>query len=235
MAEPAHDAGPSVAAPEDRLDSWKEIATYLNRDVTTVQRWEKREGMPVHRHVHDKRGCVYALTEELDLWMQSRRLWEADPENQPEAEIPPVDQSHPAAIDQTHEDAMAPRKARLWLALAAALCLCLLAIAWLAFGHRPIAPAEPRLRSLAVLPLKNLSGDPAQEYFADGMTEEVIGRLSMIRGLRVSVLSDVASSGCASIGPGRGLWLQDPAARQIKALEDELGPNSSIAIDREHY
>lgn len=67
MAEPAHDAGPSVAAPEDRLDSWKEIATYLNRDVPTVQRWEKREGMPVHRHVHDKRGSVYALTEELDL------------------------------------------------------------------------------------------------------------------------------------------------------------------------
>ena len=38
---------------------------------------------------------------------------------------------------------------------------------------------------MAVLPLKNLSGDPAQEYFADGMTEAIIGRLSMIRGLRV--------------------------------------------------
>ena len=43
----------------------------------------------------------------------------------------------------------------------------------------------PRITSLAVLPLKNLSGDPAQEYLADGMTEELIGRLSMIRGLRV--------------------------------------------------
>ena len=45
--------------------------------------------------------------------------------------------------------------------------------------------SQPAIKSLAVLPLKNLSGDPAQEYFADGMTEEIIGRLSMIRGLRV--------------------------------------------------
>ncbi len=43
----------------------------------------------------------------------------------------------------------------------------------------------PAIHSIAVLPLKNLSGDPAQEYFVDGMTEEIIGRLSMIRGLRV--------------------------------------------------
>jgi Tol biopolymer transport system component len=59
-------------APEDRLDSWKEIAAYLRRDVTTVQRWEKREGMPVRRHLHDKLGSVYAFRSELDAWTQSR-------------------------------------------------------------------------------------------------------------------------------------------------------------------
>ena len=37
---------------------------------------------------------------------------------------------------------------------------------------------QPAIKSLAVLPLKNLSGDPAQEYLADGMTEALIGRLS---------------------------------------------------------
>ncbi|MCU1257033.1 MAG: repeat-containing protein, partial [Candidatus Angelobacter sp.] len=37
----------------DRLDSWKEIASYLRRDVRTVQRWEKKEGLPVYRHLHD--------------------------------------------------------------------------------------------------------------------------------------------------------------------------------------
>jgi hypothetical protein len=50
--EPFADIQAPVRTPEERLDSWKEIAAYLNRDVTTVQRWEKREGMPVHRHLH---------------------------------------------------------------------------------------------------------------------------------------------------------------------------------------
>jgi hypothetical protein len=62
----------SEPAPE-RLDSWKDIALYLRRDVSTVQRWEKREGMPVHRHQHDKAGSVYAYASELDAWLQSRR------------------------------------------------------------------------------------------------------------------------------------------------------------------
>jgi Tol biopolymer transport system component len=63
-----------VRPPEDRLDSWKEIAAYLNRDVTTVQRWEKREGMPVHRHLHDRMGSVYASRAQLDAWARSRNL-----------------------------------------------------------------------------------------------------------------------------------------------------------------
>jgi Tol biopolymer transport system component len=62
----------------DRLDSWKDIAAYLKRDVSTVQRWEKREGMPVHRHLHDKLGSVYAFRRELDLWSQSRNLRRED-------------------------------------------------------------------------------------------------------------------------------------------------------------
>jgi hypothetical protein len=66
MDEPISSTPPSEGPSEDRLDSWKEIAAYLNRDVTTVQRWEKREGMPVHRHLHDKMGSVYAFRAELD-------------------------------------------------------------------------------------------------------------------------------------------------------------------------
>lgn len=64
---------PTTRPPSERLDSWKEIARYLKRDESTVQRWEKREGMPVHRHLHDKRGSVYAFRAELDAWWQGRR------------------------------------------------------------------------------------------------------------------------------------------------------------------
>jgi hypothetical protein len=58
---------------DGRLDSWKEIGAYLRRDVTTVRRWEKREGLPVHRHLHDRRDSVYAYRSEIDEWWQNRR------------------------------------------------------------------------------------------------------------------------------------------------------------------
>lgn len=74
MGESSPGTSPPTRPLEDRLDSWKEIAAYLNRDVTTVQRWEKREGMPVHRHLHDRMGSVYASRAELDAWALSRNL-----------------------------------------------------------------------------------------------------------------------------------------------------------------
>jgi tetratricopeptide (TPR) repeat protein len=52
----------------DRLDSWKEIASYFRREVRTVQLWEKREGLPVHRHFHKQLGSVFAFRSELDAW-----------------------------------------------------------------------------------------------------------------------------------------------------------------------
>lgn len=57
---------------DDRLDSWKEIAAYLDRDVRTVQRWETREGLPVHRLEHRKRGTVYAFRSEIESWRGQR-------------------------------------------------------------------------------------------------------------------------------------------------------------------
>ncbi|MGB7668136.1 MAG: hypothetical protein WBL66_12840, partial [Candidatus Acidiferrales bacterium] len=58
----------------ERLDSWKEIAAYLGRHVRTLHLWEKAEKLPVHRHIHSKRGTVYAFKSELDVWKQARTL-----------------------------------------------------------------------------------------------------------------------------------------------------------------
>jgi Tol biopolymer transport system component len=69
----------SDESPDGRLDSWKEIAAYLGRGVRTVQRWEREEGLPVHRLAHEKRGSIYARREELAAWWESRRLTLAAP------------------------------------------------------------------------------------------------------------------------------------------------------------
>jgi TolB-like protein len=178
MGEPSVQIPPAERTPGTRLDSWKEIAVYLNRDVTTVQRWEKREGMPVHRHVHEKRGSVYALPEELDAWVESRRSRGGEVEIKPEPEASPAPRSGP--------DKPATRRAGLWLALTVVLSVLTIAAAWFTFHHRVAVPLQPRIQSLAVLPLRNLSGDPAQEYLADGITEALIGRLANIHNLRVT-------------------------------------------------
>jgi TolB-like protein/DNA-binding winged helix-turn-helix (wHTH) protein/Tfp pilus assembly protein PilF len=79
------------------------------------------------------------------------------------------------------------RKRRLWLtgrvivALAFVLSLSILSV-WL---FRSRGPVRAGIRSLAVLPLENLSGDASQNYFADGMTDELITDLAQISALRV--------------------------------------------------
>ena len=57
---------------ETPLESWKEIAVYLKRDVRTVIRWEKKEGLPVRRHLHQARSSVYAYPSELEAWKAAR-------------------------------------------------------------------------------------------------------------------------------------------------------------------
>lgn len=69
--------------------------------------------------------------------------------------------------------------------LATLTVVAIAACFWLANRYLAKTTAQPAIHSLAVLPLKNLSGDPTQEYLADGMTEEIIGRLASIRELRV--------------------------------------------------
>jgi Tol biopolymer transport system component len=140
MGEPFPGTTPSERPPEDRLDSWKEIAAYLNRDVTTVQRWEKREGMPVHRHVHDKMGSVYASRSELDAWARGRNL-RVTPEDGLDAPLP-----IPSGLPPRHAISASLTKWKFVLPVAVGVALAIGAGLWLQrteyFWRNPIADAR---------------------------------------------------------------------------------------------
>jgi TolB-like protein len=125
----------NIGNPIDRLDSWKEIASYLRRDVRTVQRWEKKEGLPVYRHLHDKLGSIYAYRNELTEWFTTRQQSGAT----------------------------------------------------LASGNRDEAPADKI--KLAVLPFGNLSGAKEDDYFSDGLTEEMITQITRLRASELAVIA----------------------------------------------
>jgi tetratricopeptide (TPR) repeat protein len=73
-------ANPEDPKPGSRLDSWKEIATYLRRGERTVKRWETDRGLPIHRVPGGGRGSVYAYTAELAEWLKSRASTEREQE-----------------------------------------------------------------------------------------------------------------------------------------------------------
>lgn len=83
-----------------RLDSWKEIAGYLRRDLRTVARWERQRGLPVHRVPGGRLARVFAYPKELDEWLACggarTRTGGATNGNRGEREDAPVVQEAPA-------------------------------------------------------------------------------------------------------------------------------------------
>ena len=73
----------------ERLESWKAVAAYLNRDVRTAMRWEKSEGLPIHRLRHLSRSSIYAYPRELDDWRANRRL-ESSPASSRAVRLRPI-------------------------------------------------------------------------------------------------------------------------------------------------
>jgi len=170
-----HPPGPSSAS---CLSSWKEIAGYLKCSERTARRWEE-EGLPVHRHPHKKKAGIFAYKAEIDAWWLGH-------EHLKQKEEPPEPSSAQSAAAPPVSSPW-----RRWSRLLAALGVAVLAI--VAIGvisgrwRKRVADRAPsgNIQSVAVLPLENLSHDPEQEYFADGMTDALITDLAKIHALRV--------------------------------------------------
>jgi TolB-like protein/Tfp pilus assembly protein PilF len=165
LVDPSASQEPVEPPSAERLDSWKEIAAYLKRDESTVRRWEE-EGLPVHRQPHRKKASVFAYKSEIDRWLNN---------------------GHAAVATTAASAAPTERRTAIWWAAAAAVLVpAALGLSVLGVRDRLLAPSVPRqITSIAVLPLKNLSGDSGEDYFADGMTEALITRLGQISALHV--------------------------------------------------
>lgn len=162
-----------------RLDSWKEIAAFFDRDERTVKRWEKERSLPVHRLPGGARGRVFAFSDELARWMQSSDLAGQD--------APPVRLEEPARFEgdgprlpvssngSLRLVPVAPRLAKTrWIAAAICATVVLAALALvLAYRrdfsltriqHSPITTdATPRQTSAAFHP-----NPEAQEFYLKG-------------------------------------------------------------------
>jgi tetratricopeptide (TPR) repeat protein len=92
-----------------KLESWKEIAGFFQRDERTVKRWEKEKGLPVHRMPENTGARVFAYSDELTRWMNSPGAETAKP-NEPVA--------NPQSDNATPETIPAPRRPPRWIFIA---------------------------------------------------------------------------------------------------------------------
>jgi TolB-like protein/Flp pilus assembly protein TadD len=203
------------------MDSWKEIAVYLNRDVRTVQRWEKREGLPVHRHQHDRLGSIFAYKEEIDRWWEERSTSPAvdtviseEPEAAEGLPVPTEAAVAPAEVSTPEQAAPQPAEKNYKLAYLA-LAVGVLIVAALAFWyskHNNAVGAKSTF-TVAVLPFANLSEDNAQEYLSDGITEELSTQLGRLHSTQLRVIS-----------AGSSLTYKK-TSKTLKQIARELGVN----------
>src|SRR6267154_4917610 len=204
--------------PDRKLVSWKEIASYLGREVRTVQRWERTEDLPVHRHEHQKKSTVYAFTSELDDWFKKRQ-----PVDDPEADaafIPEPDASDANSNTETPDlppltsvtaptDLPAPFPAgtpvkppppsagkRVVVALFTLGILSALSLGlyrWL----RPINSTVEKVR-IAVLPFTYVSGDSKPDYITAGLTDVIRTKLGQLDPSHLGVIAGTSSKIVAS-------------------------------------
>ncbi len=143
-----------------RLDSWKEIAAYLNRDIRTVQRWEKTANLPVRRLQKPGLRAVFAYSIDLDEWLekQAGSLPAIDATEPPESE--PA--SEPLAAAPDLDPPPASHRSRVTLAVAL-FVLAAAALAGSAYYLKFRVPAA----SFGPLASRPITSDPGSERDPD--------------------------------------------------------------------
>lgn len=126
----------------DRLKGWKDIASYLQSSVRTVQRWERALKMPVHRIEAQGNGVIFASRRELDEWLASAEGRSAVANRRP---VGAEEHGEPGRGDLRSGDplpAVGPNAGRrVWWGLGGAALVCAVAVAaWLQTAHNT-APA----------------------------------------------------------------------------------------------
>ncbi len=198
---------------DKKLVSWKEIASYLGREVRTVQRWERTEDLPVHRHEHQKKSTVYAFTNELDEWFKKRQ-----PVDDPEADaafIPEPDASDANSSMETPDlppltSVTAPTDVpvpvpvgtlvkplppsagkRVVVALFALGILSALSLG-LYRWFRPVDVAQEKVL-IAVLPFTYVSGDSKPDYITFGLAEDTRTKIGQLDPPHLGVIAATSS------------------------------------------
>ena len=172
----SHQPPPASAQPPDRLDSWKEIAAHLKRDIRTAQRWEACEGLPVYRHRHGQHDSVYAYKSEIDHWWASRRPSVSAPQK---PEPPPHPEEHSQTIFLGYFRFL------LYAVVVVILVLAAGEVRHLFLKYFSSPPVSTGVLSpLAVLPFTDLSS-LQDANLAESMTDDIISDLSKSRTLRV--------------------------------------------------
>ena len=119
-----------------RLDSWKEIASFLDCGERTVKRWETERGLPVHRMPGSGRGRVSAYTAELSRWLEASRLDPAaDEEVSHPPDLPAPVSPEPAPSPPRH---VVPRHSSWWLAAPAMFLILAAVVLLIGIRHEPV-------------------------------------------------------------------------------------------------
>src|SRR6202158_2601095 len=197
--------------PEKKLLSWKEIAAHLGREVRTVQRWETTEGLPVHRHEHQKKSTVYAYPSELDDWVRKRQPVddpEADDAFAREQELsgtdspieyvdPPDVPPAPIAASRIDPapDPLKPSPSPAWRRVVIAVSsLAILSVASFAIYRlmHPTIPAYEKVR-IVVLPFNYTSGDSKPDYITVGLADVIRTKLGQLDPPHLGVIAATSS------------------------------------------